>query len=93
MMTFGALVIPGDLAIAALDGNDSQGWLGGASIQTEGLFVATTLTLAGETKYSAHLQRVLGHRATHLLRGGVLLAIEQAVAPSGSLRAPPPPLR
>jgi len=63
VIDLGVLVIPADLASAIANSAESTGWLGGASIPGEKLYVATSAQIGADTKQSASTPRLRSHRA------------------------------
>jgi hypothetical protein len=62
MPDFGAVIIPADIVQAIASDAQSQGWLGGARIDADSLYVVVSATLSTGVKQTIALPRLATHR-------------------------------
>jgi molybdopterin/thiamine biosynthesis adenylyltransferase len=63
MNDFGCVVVPADLVLMATASNQNSGWFGGSRLESERVYVVSSLSIGeGEKKTSKHAGRLLSHR-------------------------------
>lgn len=65
MPDLGAVIVPADIVQAIAKDEQSQGWLGGARIDPESLYVVVSATLSAGVKQTVALPRLGTHRGFH----------------------------
>lgn len=65
MFDFGALIIPSDIVAAIDQSTAHDGWLSGAVLDSEPVFVVTSATIGEATKVSSRFVEIITHRAFH----------------------------
>jgi len=69
MIDFGALIIPAEIVSALADSNHKSGWLSGAVVKSEHVFVAISAQIGSETKVCNYYTALLPHRSWDVIQG------------------------
>jgi hypothetical protein len=69
MIGFGSLIIPSDIVAALAASDDKSGWLGGASLQSEDVFLVTFARIGLETTVCQYYASLFPHRSFDVFEG------------------------
>src|SRR6266481_6112956 len=69
MVDNGAVVMPADIVAAIADSTTAQGWLSGARLKSERVYVITSATLGEQKKVCEYFEQLITHRSWAISQG------------------------